>query len=417
MDYFPEGSLTKYFDETRVFGEKEGLAIISQCADGLRALAKEHIAHCDLTPSNILVRKDDGKLTFVIADLGCATDLQKAHPTACGTHAFAAPESLAPHPSFNENSDVFSLAMVVVFYLLGRKHPYNLAWNTLPADMTTAGRSAQFSAVYEDRGEFKFSTISPTHSQCSPTFINLLLKMLRFNPKERISADRVFAIASDPARYERATDRFEQQFLAAHRLSTGLEEEKRKLSTDLDRAILDCQSSGRQLHTTSTALREMHQQLNDANDHLKRIADDKLYCEQNLNVLQCRFNDLTTRHDEAIVERDAARAALLTSETECDAVRAAKMTVVNERDTARLALLKAETERDTLRLSLSNAEKERESARAALLVAQTERDTARHDAASQATGELQTVRSELFLLKAQNLLKVSLLILLLILTH
>ena len=97
--------------------------IVSQIADGLRALHRKEIIHQDLRPANIMI---DGNGTVKIIDFGSAqvagiAEAASSHrePEILGTFQYTAPEYFLGENG-TEQSDLFSLGIIAYQMLAGR---------------------------------------------------------------------------------------------------------------------------------------------------------------------------------------------------------------------------------------------------------------------------------------------------------
>jgi serine/threonine protein kinase len=92
------------------------------------------VVHCDLKPSNLLLRSDGRVL---VSDFGFARSLGGDAPRG-GTIGFVAPEQLDPQGRVSERTDIYGLGAVLSALLPKRSHEVDLlcqrclAWD--PAD-------------------------------------------------------------------------------------------------------------------------------------------------------------------------------------------------------------------------------------------------------------------------------------------
>jgi serine/threonine protein kinase len=119
-----------------------------QLADALLTLAQQQLVHCDVKPSNILVRFLDG--SPVLVDFGVAWDLAdaKAQYSLFGTPYYLPPEAFElpgrPEPSW----DAYALGITAAVAKTGRSFP----WRTL-ASLESAKLSGEFD--WHVRGELQ----------------------------------------------------------------------------------------------------------------------------------------------------------------------------------------------------------------------------------------------------------------------
>ena len=98
----------------------ETVHVVAQVCDALTHVHKQGVVHCDVSPSNILIRRSDG--VAKLADFGLASraaDLAATRPAdVLGTPGHIAPEILwggAPTP----RSDLYCLGIVAYLFLAG----------------------------------------------------------------------------------------------------------------------------------------------------------------------------------------------------------------------------------------------------------------------------------------------------------
>ena len=225
MPHYPLGDCVKYYlseHGAHRFEESDAFEMIKQLSPALQRLSDANVCHRDITPSNILLSTEgNGAIRYLLTDFGLAIDLKSEKPSSCGTHIFAAPESLEQTPRFTRNSDVFSLG-VVVLYLLRRNHPLNLQWDGLKDGADAAAQRARgYLAKYNLKRDFSDADISTTRLHFSRPFVTLLRRMLRFNPDRRCSFAVVVEFSLDPVVYEMNRENDEVNLAAQKRLTTS----------------------------------------------------------------------------------------------------------------------------------------------------------------------------------------------------
>ncbi len=108
--------ITKGTDHSRV---RPGIAvdIIHGCLGGLSALHNRGIAHCDLKPSNLMIKRTGA---IKIIDLDSSCDLIEGRNLLRGTPYYMAPEQLRREP-IELHSDIASLGYMLIEMLTGRR--------------------------------------------------------------------------------------------------------------------------------------------------------------------------------------------------------------------------------------------------------------------------------------------------------
>ncbi len=107
------------------------ISILNDVAKGLKLLHTHQLVHRDLTPRNVLLRKD--KLGIVIAkisDLGVARMISGSETdlTRCpGAYNFMPPEAFHQHPVYTEKLDIYSFGLLMIYILTGKlpQPPYD----------------------------------------------------------------------------------------------------------------------------------------------------------------------------------------------------------------------------------------------------------------------------------------------------
>ena len=151
-----------------------------------KAMYEKQIIHRDLKLSNLLLKyKDNNKENFIIklGDYGLGKFLNKGKSITGlkGTPETAAPEIILEKISKYENSvDIFSLG--VIFYQLSHnlKHPFN-------------NDHIQRIIIYSNKYEKDDFNIQFDNSIENSDFKDLLKKMLKLNPKNRLTWEKYFS--------------------------------------------------------------------------------------------------------------------------------------------------------------------------------------------------------------------------------
>merc|ERR1711912_22877 len=162
--------------------------MIRMIAKALYHLHKEvGIAHRDLKPENILLTKDfePGKSGMIkLTDFGFAKEAKAANntkqlATACYTPYYVAPEVFG-NERYDFACDIWSLGVILYILLVGYPPFYSFSGqNTLTPSMKRNIKEANF-----DTNTTEFQNISKNA-------IDLIHKMLRAKPAERITIEEV----------------------------------------------------------------------------------------------------------------------------------------------------------------------------------------------------------------------------------
>ncbi|XP_017840892.1 serine/threonine-protein kinase PLK4 [Drosophila busckii] len=172
LELADNGELQRYMNQQmkRPFTEDETSSILRQVVAGLLYLHSHNIMHRDISLSNLLLSKD---MHIKIADFGLATQLKRPderHMTMCGTPNYISPEVVS-HLSHGLPADLWSVGCMVYTLLVGR-----------PPFDTDAVQSTLNKVVHSDY-------TMPSHLSYEAR--DLIDKLLRKNPSERISLEQV----------------------------------------------------------------------------------------------------------------------------------------------------------------------------------------------------------------------------------
>ena len=160
------------------YSENELISILKQVYKPLTYLQKEkQIAHRDIKAENILIFNNNGKKEYKICDFGEAkeTKFSKKHKTLRGTELYMSPllyngllhdEQFVEHDAFK--SDVFSLGCCMIIA------------GVLDFDIINKIRELKEQIKIKKFLKNKFE------GRYSDKFIDIVLKMMNFNEKERI---------------------------------------------------------------------------------------------------------------------------------------------------------------------------------------------------------------------------------------
>ncbi|XP_019849481.1 PREDICTED: aurora kinase C-like [Amphimedon queenslandica] len=168
LEYAPRGELYKILQKEGTFSERQSAIYIKQLADALRYCHSKKVIHRDIKPENLLVNfKGDLK----IADFGWSVHAPSSRRTTlCGTLDYLPPE-MVEEKVHDEKVDLWSLGVLCYEFLVGK-----------PPFETVNTQDTYRKIVNVD---FKFP------SYVSPGAKDLIIKLLKKNPSERLALDEV----------------------------------------------------------------------------------------------------------------------------------------------------------------------------------------------------------------------------------
>ena len=149
---------------------KAGVAvdIVRGCLAALSALHHERIAHCDLKPSNIMIKRT-GTKKIIDVDSSCV--VSREDPQIRGTPYYMAPEQLEQKP-IRLRSDVASLGYVLIELLTGER---------LFGDCVTKDELLVAKQTLPDR----LDRLLPAAVRDDPFLFQLVYKMVAVDPQDR----------------------------------------------------------------------------------------------------------------------------------------------------------------------------------------------------------------------------------------
>jgi len=159
------------------FSDNEAKKIFKQILKSLQYCHQNHIAHRDIKLENILM-DSTGKVTVI--DFGLCDIVKPGHLSErfCGSIDYAAPEVLSRKSYNGFLADSFSLG-VVLFTLLFAEFPF------VSKDRVNALRHGL------QQPRIMFNEVKKIQYKIDPVALDLISKMLRSDPKTRISLDEV----------------------------------------------------------------------------------------------------------------------------------------------------------------------------------------------------------------------------------
>ncbi|KAF8133910.1 kinase-like protein [Boletus edulis] len=164
LEFAGKGELYKQLSKHGSFSEKRGSRYIDQMADALQYLHSKHVIHRDIKPENLLLGIN-GELK--IGDFGWSVHApSNRRMTLCGTLDYLPPEMVEGR-EHNEKVDYWALGVLTYEFMVG-KPPFE--------DRNSVN------ATY--RRIAKVDLRIPSH--ISPEARDLISKLLKYNPEERL---------------------------------------------------------------------------------------------------------------------------------------------------------------------------------------------------------------------------------------
>ena len=176
LEYCSGGDLHKYIRKRGPLGYDETKRLATELSSGLEYLWSLSLIHRDLKPQNLLLSSFDRDATLKIADFGFARHLATASlaETLCGSPLYMAPEILRHH-KYDAKADLWSVGTILYEMMVGTP-PFT---GSSPLELLR---------------NIERSTLKcPQQISDHPDLVDLLTKLLRKNPIERISFREFFA--------------------------------------------------------------------------------------------------------------------------------------------------------------------------------------------------------------------------------
>jgi serine/threonine protein kinase len=175
LEFCSGGSLFDYIQKKKGLSEKETFVFFLQVCLAVETLHRNNIVHRDIKPENLLL---DKAKNLKLCDFGCSFEFLKNTPkirkTYCGTVDYMAPEFFRKQPH-GMSADTWALG-VLLFEMAHARPPFDC----------------------EDESS-KIATIVDCESQdftyrpgISEEFKDLVERILRSDPKDRLSFDEIF---------------------------------------------------------------------------------------------------------------------------------------------------------------------------------------------------------------------------------
>lgn len=173
-DYCPNGDLYDEINLRKKFSEREAAFILYQILLAIRYCHKMGIVHRDIKPENIMIDKKEpsGLIRVKLIDFGVAKIFNKntSNKTFAGSNIYMAPEIF--RADYDESCDIWSIGMILYILLIGVP-PFH-------------GKNENEITIAIKKG--KYDTLSKEYISLSENAKDLINKLLKYNPKERITA-------------------------------------------------------------------------------------------------------------------------------------------------------------------------------------------------------------------------------------
>lgn len=151
--------------------DEDRFDIISQVINAIKFAHHIDILHRDLSPNNVLVFEDSGKLTFKVADYGLSKDKESlsyftgSSASGYGQILYVSPEQYNQLKTATMKSDIFSLGKLIYFIITGKN----------PLDLKQCILSSLIEKATEDLPQDRFENIQELEEHF------LILKDLHFD--------------------------------------------------------------------------------------------------------------------------------------------------------------------------------------------------------------------------------------------
>ena len=173
-DYCSEGELYLEIKKRNRFSENETAFVIYQLLKAVRYCHKMRVIHRDIKPENIMIvkRENNGYLHVKLIDFGTAKifsegNMQKA---LVGSAYYIAPEVI--RRQYDESCDLWSIGVIIYIMLTGIPPFY--------------GSDDESTLNHVSKG--CYDTTNNGYLSLSQNAKDLITKLLKYNPKERITA-------------------------------------------------------------------------------------------------------------------------------------------------------------------------------------------------------------------------------------
>lgn len=166
------GELFDKIAEEQQFSEIDAAKIIKQILSAVNYCHQRNVVHRDLKPENILMNRDVNDPKITIIDFGTSGIFAQGEKMdqKYGTPYYIAPEVL--NNNYDEKCDLWSIGVILYILLCGYP-PFN---------------GANDDQIIKRVKQGKYRTDDEEWANISPEAIDLVNRLLTYNPNERITA-------------------------------------------------------------------------------------------------------------------------------------------------------------------------------------------------------------------------------------
>jgi serine/threonine protein kinase len=173
LEFCEGGDLGQYIKSHGAVSEQVAQKWMQNLAEGFKALRAKNIIHRDLKLQNILMTENSTKAVLKLADFGMSRFLGDGlAQTWLGTPLYMAPEMFKNKEGYDSKADIWSLGIVMYEMLVGEPPIKAQRRDEIP--------SAQ-------------KNLKAMPENLSPACLDLITRLLAYEPKDRISFDDFFA--------------------------------------------------------------------------------------------------------------------------------------------------------------------------------------------------------------------------------
>lgn len=180
LELIPNGEVCSLVCELGRFPEASARFFFKQLAETLSFINSRGFAHRDIKPENLLI---DESWNLKLIDFAFAVEADKIETALVGTPGYLAPEMLVKKGYQPAKVDVFA-AGVVLFVMVRGSPPFN---DTVPSD-------PHYTAFKKNNAQFwAYHRHKDSKAPCSPSFVDLVNRMLEPDPAKRIDLELVLS--------------------------------------------------------------------------------------------------------------------------------------------------------------------------------------------------------------------------------